>query len=177
MQGDGVYKIDRRRQDLDAHRPRRDADHLEDPRRSDQPGFVYVAAFGHHAAPNPERGVFRSKDGGKTWEKILFRDDKTGAIDVVIDPNNPHVLYAALWEAFRNSCMMSSGGPGSGLFKSTDGGDHWTEISRNPGLAEGRARQDRHLGSRADPTACTRRSKRRTAASSRPTMPAPPGRS
>jgi photosystem II stability/assembly factor-like uncharacterized protein len=98
------------------------------------PDLVYVAAFGHHAAPNPDRGVFRSKDGGKTWEKILFRDDKTGAIELLLDPNNPQVLYAALWEAYRNAWEMSSGGPGSGLFKSTDGGDHWTEISRNPGL-------------------------------------------
>src|SRR5579864_1039305 len=98
------------------------------------PDLVYVAAFGHHAAPNPDRGVFRSKDGGKTWEKILFRDDKTGAIELLLDPNNPQVLYAALWEAYRNAWEMSSGGPGSGLFKSTDGGDHWTELSRNPGL-------------------------------------------
>src|SRR5207245_231813 len=90
------------------------------------PDIVYVAAFGHHAAPNPERGVFRSKDGGKTWDKVLFRDDKTGAIELVLDPSNPQVMYAALWEAFRNAHMMSSGGPGSGLFKSTDGGDHWT---------------------------------------------------
>ena len=98
------------------------------------PDVVYVAAFGHHAAPNPERGVFRSKDGGRTWDKVLFRDDKTGAIELVLDPNNPQVMYAALWEAYRNSWEMSSGGPGSGIFKSTDGGDHWTEISRNPGL-------------------------------------------
>jgi photosystem II stability/assembly factor-like uncharacterized protein len=98
------------------------------------PDLVYVAAFGHHAAPNPERGVFRSKDGGKTWDKILFRDNKTGAIELVLDPGNPQVMYAALWEAYRNSWEMSSGGPGSGLFKSTDGGDRWTEISRNPGL-------------------------------------------
>src|SRR5260221_1529183 len=102
------------------------------------PDLVYVAAFGHHAAPNPDRGVFRTKDGGKTWDKILFRDDKTGAIDLIIDPNNPQVMYAALWEAYRNSWEMSSGGPGSGLFKSTDGGDHWTEITRNPGLPKAR---------------------------------------
>ena len=101
------------------------------------PDLVYVAAFGHHAAPNPERGVYRSKDGGKTWERILFRDDKTGANELIIAPNNPQVLYAALWEAYRNSWEMSSGGPGSGIFKSTDGGDHWTEISRNPGLPRG----------------------------------------
>jgi photosystem II stability/assembly factor-like uncharacterized protein len=98
------------------------------------PDLVYVAAFGHHAAPNPDRGVFRSKDGGKTWEKILFRDDKTGGNELIIDPNNPQVIYAALWQAYRNSWEMSSGGPGSGIFRSTDGGDHWTEISRNPGL-------------------------------------------
>src|SRR3954464_14224472 len=98
------------------------------------PDLVYVAAFGHHAAPNPDRGVYRSKDGGKTWEKILFRDNKTGANELVIDANNPQVIYAALWEAYRNAYEMSSGGPGSGIFKSTDGGDHWTEISRNPGL-------------------------------------------
>jgi photosystem II stability/assembly factor-like uncharacterized protein len=101
------------------------------------PDLVYVAAFGHHAAPNSERGVFRSKDGGKTWEKTLFRDNKTGAIELIIDPNHPQVLYAGLWEAYRNSWEMSSGGPGSGLFKSTDGGDHWSEITRNPGLPKG----------------------------------------
>ncbi len=98
------------------------------------PDLVYVAAFGHHAAPNPDRGVYRSKDGGKTWDKILFRDNKTGANEIVLDPKNPEVIYVALWEAFRNAFEMSSGGPGSGIFKSTDGGDHWTEISRNAGL-------------------------------------------
>src|SRR6195952_184267 len=98
------------------------------------PDLVYVAAFGHHAAPNPDRGVYRSKDGGKTWDKILFRDNKTGANELVIDPKNPQVIYVALWEAYRNAYEMSSGGPGSGIFKTTDGGDHWTEISRNPGL-------------------------------------------
>ena len=101
------------------------------------PDIAFAAAFGHHAAPNEERGIFRTKDGGKTWEKVLYRDPKTGGIEVVIDPNNPNAIYAALWEAFRNTYMMSSGGPGSGLFKSTDGGDHWTEISRKPGMPKG----------------------------------------
>jgi photosystem II stability/assembly factor-like uncharacterized protein len=99
--------------------------------------LVYAAVFGHPSGPNAERGIYRTKDGGKTWEKVLYRDDKTGGIEVVIDPNNPQVLYASLWEAFRVSHMMSSGGPGSGLFKSTDGGDHWTEVSRNPGMPKG----------------------------------------
>jgi photosystem II stability/assembly factor-like uncharacterized protein len=99
-----------------------------------EPGCGLRRAFGHHAGPNPERGVYRSKDGGKTWDKILFRDDKTGANELIIDPNNPQVIYVALWEAYRNAYEMSSGGPGSGIFKSTDGGDHWTEISRAPGL-------------------------------------------
>jgi photosystem II stability/assembly factor-like uncharacterized protein len=101
------------------------------------PDIVYVAAFGHHAAPNPERGIYRSKDGGKTWDKILYRDPKTGGNELIIDPKDPQVVYAALWEAYRNSWEMSSGGPGSGIFKSTDGGDHWTEITRNPGLPKG----------------------------------------
>ena len=101
------------------------------------PDIVFVAVFGHPGGPNTERGIYRTKDGGKTWEKVLSRDDKTGGIEVNFDPNNPQVLYASLWEAYRVSNMMSSGGPGSGLFKSTDGGDHWTELSRNPGMPKG----------------------------------------
>jgi photosystem II stability/assembly factor-like uncharacterized protein len=101
------------------------------------PDRVFVGAFGHPAGPNQERGVYRSKDGGKTWERVLFRDNKTGAIELVLDPHNPQVLYGGLWEAFRVSNMMSSGGPGSGIFKSNDGGDHWTELTRNPGLPRG----------------------------------------
>jgi photosystem II stability/assembly factor-like uncharacterized protein len=101
------------------------------------PDVVFVAAFGHHAAPNPERGIYRSKDGGKTWERVLFRDAKTAGIEINFDPNNPQVIYASLWEAYRTSHMMVSGGPGSGFFKSTDGGDHWTELSRNPGMPKG----------------------------------------
>jgi photosystem II stability/assembly factor-like uncharacterized protein len=99
--------------------------------------LVYVAALGHVYGPNEERGVFRSKDGGATWERILYRSPSAGAIDLILDPTNPRVLYAALWEAWRTPYSLNSGGPGSGLFKSTDGGDTWIEISRNPGLPKG----------------------------------------
>ena len=98
------------------------------------PDIVYVASFGKYGVPSEERGVFRSADGGDSWERVLFRDERTGAIDIVIDRNNPDVLYASLWEAFRKEHTMSSGGPGSGMFKSVDGGTTWTEITRNPGM-------------------------------------------
>ena len=81
--------------------------------------------------------MYKTTDGGKTWRKVLFRDDKTGAVDISIDRNNPDVMFVALWEAYRVEYQMSSGGPGSGLFKSTDGGDTWTEITRHPGLPAG----------------------------------------
>jgi len=101
------------------------------------PDIVYVAALGHVYGPNEERGVFRTIDGGKSWERVLFRNTRTGAIDLALDPSNPRVLYAALWEAGRTPYSLTSGGPGSGLFKSTDGGSSWTEISRNKGLPAG----------------------------------------
>jgi photosystem II stability/assembly factor-like uncharacterized protein len=101
------------------------------------PDVVFVADFGRYGVPSAERGLFKTADGGKTWRKVLSRDDKTGAVDISIDRNNPDVMYAALWEAYRVEYSMSSGGPGSGLFKSTDGGEHWTEITRNPGLPAG----------------------------------------
>ena len=98
------------------------------------PDVVYVAALGEPYGPTPDRGVFKSSDGGKTWERILFRDDKTGAVDLAMDPKAPDTLYAGLWEVFRTPHSLSSGGPGSGLFKTTDGGKTWTELTRNPGL-------------------------------------------
>ena len=101
------------------------------------PDIVFVASFGRYGVPSEERGLFKTTDGGKNWNRVLFRDNKTGAVDVVIDRNNPQVLYAALWEAYRIEYQMSSGGPGSGLFKSTDGGDTWKEITRNQGLPAG----------------------------------------
>ena len=99
--------------------------------------LVYVAALGHIWGPNDQRGVFRSKDGGKTWERILHRGNKAGAIDLILDPTNPNIIYAGFWEVYRKPWTLESGGPGSGIFKSTDGGDTWTEITRNPGLPKG----------------------------------------
>jgi photosystem II stability/assembly factor-like uncharacterized protein len=106
---------------------------IVDPQNSD---IVFVAALGHAFGPNPERGVFRSADGGKTWQKVLYKDEKTGAIDITFAPTNSHILYAALWEAYRSPWMMSSGGPGSGLYKSIDGGATWTHLEGH-GLPKG----------------------------------------
>ncbi|WP_421998892.1 WD40/YVTN/BNR-like repeat-containing protein [Reyranella sp.] len=101
------------------------------------PDLVYVAALGDVFGPNEERGVYRSRDGGRTWERILYRSDVAGAIDLSMDLANPRILYASMWEARRNFWNISSGGPGSGLFRSDDGGDTWQEISRHAGLPEG----------------------------------------
>jgi photosystem II stability/assembly factor-like uncharacterized protein len=104
---------------------------------SKDPNIVYVASMGHVFAPDPNRGVFKSTDGGKSWNKILFVDNNTGAICLVNDPNHPGVMYAAMWEAIRKPWGLSSGGPGSGIYKTTDSGAHWTNITRNPGLPTG----------------------------------------
>jgi photosystem II stability/assembly factor-like uncharacterized protein len=101
------------------------------------PDVVFVADFGRYGAPSDERGIFKSTDGGRSWKKVLFRDNKTGGVDVAIDRRNPNVMFAALWEAYRVEYQMSSGGPGSGLFKSTDGGETWSEITRATGLPQG----------------------------------------
>ena len=101
------------------------------------PEVVYVAALGHPYARNTERGVFRSTDGGANWKRVLYRDDHAGAVDLSMDSANPRVLYASLWDAYRTPWTLSSGGPSSGLFKSIDGGDHWTEITRNAGMPKG----------------------------------------
>jgi photosystem II stability/assembly factor-like uncharacterized protein len=101
------------------------------------PDVVFVAALGHVWGPNAERGIFRSKDGGKNWQKVLFRGDSAGAADLAMDPANPNILYAGFWQAHRKPWMLVSGGKGSGMFKSIDGGDTWTEITRHPGLPAG----------------------------------------
>jgi photosystem II stability/assembly factor-like uncharacterized protein len=92
------------------------------------PNVVYVAAQGHPWGPNPERGIFRSRDGGKTWQKVLFVDDSTGAADLAMDPRNPRTLYAAFWQVVRLPWDFISGGPGSSLWRSSDGGDTWTKL-------------------------------------------------
>ncbi|MDE2449086.1 MAG: glycosyl hydrolase [Gammaproteobacteria bacterium] len=101
------------------------------------PDVVYVAALGHLFASNPDRGVFKTTDGGKTWKKILYVNDGTGAINMAMDPSNPSVLYASMWQMSRQHWTFSSGGPGSGIYKSTDGGASWTNISHRPGLPAG----------------------------------------
>jgi photosystem II stability/assembly factor-like uncharacterized protein len=103
------------------------------PKNSD---IAFVAALGHPFGDNEERGVFRTQDGGKTWEKVLYKDAKTGGIDVVFDPSNSNVLFAALWQARRTPWSLDSGGPGSGLYRSSDGGTTWKQL-KGHGLPEG----------------------------------------
>ena len=100
------------------------------------PNRVFVAAQGHPFGPNAERGIFRSTDGGKTSVKVLFVDDKTGGVDVAYDPANRQILYAGMWQAQRKPWIMESGGPGSGLYRSTDGGSTWVRLSGS-GLPDG----------------------------------------
>ncbi|MGA1999769.1 MAG: hypothetical protein ABSG52_07240 [Terriglobales bacterium] len=100
------------------------------------PNIVYVAALGHVYAPSAERGIYRTTDGGATWQKVLFVNDKTGGIDVVFDPQNPNTLFASMWEVSRTPWSLSSGGPGSGLYRSTDGGNTWKRLEGH-GLPDG----------------------------------------
>ncbi|MDP2528173.1 MAG: hypothetical protein Q8W51_00350 [Candidatus Palauibacterales bacterium] len=93
------------------------------------PDVVYVAAVGHAWTPNPDRGVFKTTDGGATWNKVLFVNDTTGAIDLVMQPGNPRVLLAAMWQMQRLPWTLNDGGAGSGIYRSTDGGDHWTKLT------------------------------------------------
>ncbi len=135
-QGDGVYKS------VDAGKTWKNVG-LKDsrivgkiivhPKNSD---IVYVAALGHPYGPNAERGVFRTTDGGKSWQKVLFVDENTGAVDVTFDPHNPHILFAAMWQVRRQPWTLSSGGPGSGLYRSIDSGDTWKKLEGS-GLPDG----------------------------------------
>ncbi len=134
QQGDGVYRSDDGGETWE-HLGLEEAQNFSRIRiHPDDCDTAWLAAFGKHSASNPERGIFKTTDGGESWDKVLYRDERTGGVDISVDATDPDVLYAALWEAYRRSWEMSSGGPGSGLFKSTDGGETWTEISQNEGL-------------------------------------------
>ena len=137
IQGDGVYKT------TDAgktwqHIGLADTEVVSKIRvHPTNPDIVFAAVLGHSYDAHPSRGVYRSRDGGKTWDKVLYRDDRSGAVDVSMDPKNPDVLYAATWQIYRTPWSMESGGPGSALYKSTDGGTTWTDITKNSGLPTG----------------------------------------
>jgi photosystem II stability/assembly factor-like uncharacterized protein len=135
--GDGVYKT------TDAGRTwtyaglrdtRMTAKLAVDPR---DPNVVYAASMGHVFKPNAERGIFKTTDGGRNWRKVLCVDDKTGGVDLAMDPSNPRIVYAAMWQAQRQPWKLTDGGPGSALYKTSDGGAHWQKISANPGFARG----------------------------------------
>ena len=100
------------------------------------PDVVFVAALGHAYGPNSDRGIFRTRDGGRTWEKVLYLDDRTGGVEVVFDPHNPHVLFAAMWEGWRTPWTLNSGGDKDGLYRSNDDGTTWKRIEGN-GMPEG----------------------------------------
>ena len=98
---------------------------------------AWAAAFGKHSVPNPERGIYRTTDGGESWRLVLHRSPRAGGVDISVSATDPEVVYAAIWEAWRRSWGMSSGGAESGLWKSVDGGESWTGITERIGLAEG----------------------------------------
>ena len=137
MQGDGVYKT------TDAGKTwknigLRNTQAIARVRvHPTNPDIVYVAALGHPYGPNEERGIFRTTDGGTTWKKVLYKNDRAGGVDLIIDRTNPNVLYASIWQVYRTPWKMWGGGGASGLFKSTDGGDTWTELTRKPGMPKG----------------------------------------
>jgi photosystem II stability/assembly factor-like uncharacterized protein len=135
--GDGVYKS------TDAgltwrHIGLTESRHIGEIRvHPDDPDVVYVAALGHASKDNPERGLYRSRDGGDTWELVLHVSDSAGAVDVSLDPHNPRIVFATIWQARRTFWSIDSGGPDCGLWRSRDGGDTWENISERPGMPAG----------------------------------------
>ncbi|MYI66330.1 MAG: glycosyl hydrolase, partial [Gemmatimonadetes bacterium] len=111
------------------------------------PDVAYVAAVGHLWGANPERGVYRTTDGGETWELLLFVDENTGAIDLAMDPTDPKTLFAAMYQRQRRAWGFNGGGPGSGIYRTTDGGDTWTELTNGlPSGDKGRIGLDIYRG-------------------------------
>jgi photosystem II stability/assembly factor-like uncharacterized protein len=135
--GDGMYRSDDGG-DSWRHIGLADTRHISQVRvHPRDENLLYVGALGHAFGDHEARGVYRSKDGGESWENVLYRDNKTGVSDLSMNLQNPLELYAGMWEMRRYPWALSSGGPGSGLFKTTDGGDTWVELTNNPGLPEG----------------------------------------
>jgi photosystem II stability/assembly factor-like uncharacterized protein len=135
-QGDGVYKsLDGGKtwKNIGLHDTRAIGKVIINP---NNPDIVFVAALGHPYGPNTERGIFRTTDGGKSWEKVLYKDENTGGIDIAFDPHNSNILFAALWQVRRTSWSLSSGGPGSGIYRSNDGGTTWKRLEEH-GLPKG----------------------------------------
>ena len=135
--GDGVYKS------TDAgvtwrHMGLPESRHIGEIRvHPDDPDLVYVAALGHASKDNPERGLYRSKDGGEHWELVLHVSERAGAVDVSLDPNNPRIIFATIWQTRRTFWSIDSGGPDCGLWRSRDGGDTWENLSHKPGMPDG----------------------------------------
>lgn len=134
--GDGVYKtVDGGKtwKNVGLHDSRAIGRVIVDPQNAD---IVLVAALGHPYGSNSERGIFRTTDGGKTWQRVLYKDENTGGIDVAFDPHNSNIIFASLWEARRTPWSLVSGGPGSGLYRSNDGGSTWKRLEEH-GLPKG----------------------------------------
>ena len=135
--GDGVYKTTDNGETW-THLGLDETHHISQIRvHPEDPDIVFVGAFGHAFGPNEERGVYRTRDGGKTWEKVLYKGDNAGVIDLVLNPSNPNELFAAIWEFERKAWGPKTGGPNSTLWRSTDGGDTWEDITYKNGLPEG----------------------------------------
>jgi photosystem II stability/assembly factor-like uncharacterized protein len=134
--GDGVYKsVDGGKNWV--HLGLSETHHISQVRiHPTDPDIVYVGAFGHAFGPNKERGVYKTVDGGKNWKQVLFKSDKAGIIDLVINPSNPEQLFAAMWEFERKAWGPKTAGPDSGMWSSMDGGENWKDISRNEGLPQ-----------------------------------------
>ncbi len=135
--GDGVYKTTDGGKTWE-HLGLEETHHISQVRiHPTNPDIVYVGAYGHAFGPNEERGVFRTTDGGKTWDKVLYKSAKAGVIDLVLNPSNPNELFAAIWEFERKAWGPKTGGSESTLWKSTDGGETWSDITYASGLPEG----------------------------------------